>query len=59
VRVVEKEVIGHKILVIGIPPWNRKNVYHYDGRVCIRKGTNAFYATPEESRSLHSGTVVI
>jgi len=59
VRVVEKEVMGHRILVIVIPPWNHKNVYHYDGRVCIRKGTNAFYATTDESRSLHAGKVVI
>jgi hypothetical protein len=59
VRVIEKEVIGHKILMIAIPPWDRRHVYHYEGRVCIRKGTNAFYATPEESRSLHNGRVVV
>ena len=59
VRVVEKEVIGHRIFIIAVPPWNCKNVYHYDGRVYIRKGTNAFSATPEELKSLHGGKVVI
>lgn len=59
VRVVEKEVVGHKILIIIIPPWNRKHVYQYDGRVYIRKGTNAFSTKPEESKLLHAGKIVI
>jgi Putative DNA-binding domain len=59
VRVVEKEVVGHKILVIAIPPWDRKHVYHFDGRVYIRKGTNAFSVKPEESKLLHAGRIVV
>ncbi len=59
VRIVEKQIVGHTIMVILIPPWNRKDVYHYDGRVTIRKGTNVFYATPQESKQLHAGKYVV
>lgn len=59
VRVVEKEIVGHKILIIVIPPWDRKHVYQFDGRVHIRKGTNAFTAKPEETKQLHAGKIVV
>lgn len=59
VDIKEKDVLGHKIIVIRIPAWNRKDVYHYDGRVHIRKGTNVFVAKPEESKKLHEGVPVI
>jgi len=52
-------VIGYELLVIIVPPWNRKDVYHFDDRVLIRKGTNTFAAKPEESRKLHDGQYVI
>lgn len=51
-------VIGHEILVIIVSPWNKRDVYHYDGRVLLRKGTNVFVAKPEESRRLHRGEYV-
>lgn len=59
IRVIEKEVVGHKILIVIIPPWDTKHVYQYDGRVYIRQGTNAFTAKPEETKLLHAGKVVI
>ncbi len=41
------------------PPWNRWDVYQFDEKVLIRKGTNAFAAKPEELRKLHRGEFVI
>jgi len=61
VEVEERNVLGHKIIIIAIPPWNRKNIYQYtkERRVYIRKGTNNFVATPEELKKLGRGEYVI
>ncbi|KKT96554.1 MAG: hypothetical protein UW97_C0008G0011 [Parcubacteria group bacterium GW2011_GWA2_45_15] len=59
VKIVEKDVLGHKIFLILIPAWNRKNVYQYEQRVYLRHGTNVFAAKPEESRQLHNGKIVV
>ena len=59
IKIVEKDVLGHKIFLIIVPAWNRKNVYQYEGRVYLRHGTNVFAAKPEESRQLHNGKVVV
>lgn len=52
-------VVGSEILVVIVPPWNRWDVYQFDERVLIRKGTNDFAAKPEELRKLHRGEYVI
>jgi hypothetical protein len=52
------KVMGTEILVISVPPWNRKEVYFYEGRAYVRKGTNAFQARPEEIRRLDHGEYV-
>ena len=59
IRLHSVSVLGSTILVIVVPPWNRKDVYQFDEKVLIRKGTNAFAAKPEELRKLHSGQYVI
>jgi DNA-binding transcriptional ArsR family regulator len=59
IRLLSIVVLGSTIIVVVVPPWNRTNVYHYEDRVLIRKGTNVFAARPEESRKLHSGRIVI
>ena len=61
IKIEEKEVMGHKILIVVIPPWDRKNVYQYkkDGRYYIRKGTNVFVLTPNELTKLGKGKSVI
>jgi len=59
VDIKEKDVLGHRIILILVPAWNRKDVYQYEGRVYIRKGTNVFIATPEESKNLHNGRPII
>ena len=46
-------VLGYEIFVIVVPPWDKKDVYQYEGRVHLRKGTNVFVAKPEESKKLH------
>ena len=52
-------VIGAEVLVIVAPPWNKREVYQFDDRVYLRKGTNVFSAKPEELRKLHRGDYVI
>lgn len=52
-------VVGTEIVVIVVPPWNRRDVYHFEDRVYIRKGTNAVPATAAESRRLHNGEYVV
>jgi hypothetical protein len=52
-------VMGTEILIIVVPPWNRRDVYQFDERVLIRKGTNVFAARPEELKKLHQHIPVI
>jgi len=59
IKIVEREVLGHKIIVIAVPPWNKKNVYQMDGRVYIRKGTIKTVASPEELKTLHRGNYIV
>jgi predicted HTH transcriptional regulator len=58
IDIAEKDVLGHKIAIIQVPAWNRKDVYQYEGRVYIRLGTNVFVAKPEQSRKLHDGVPI-
>lgn len=59
ITILEKLVLNYKIILIRIPPWNKREVYQYDGRVYIRKGTNMFAAKHEESRRLYQGEYII
>jgi hypothetical protein len=59
VKLIDKEILGNKIILIVAPPWNRKDVYQCRERVLIRKGTNVFGVTPEELKKLHHGEYVI
>lgn len=59
IKIIEKNVLGHKIFLIIVPAWNRKNVYQYENRVYLRHGTNVFLASPEEIKQLHNGKSVI
>jgi Schlafen, AlbA_2 len=52
-------VLGAEVLVVVVPPWNRRDVYQFDERIFLRKGTNVFAAKPEELRKLHRGEYVI
>lgn len=59
VRLQSVKAMGYEILVVGVPPWNRKDVYQINGVIYIRKGTNVFSAKPEEVRKLHNGEYVV
>jgi hypothetical protein len=52
-------VLGSDFLVVIVPPWNKRDVYQFDEKVFLRKGTNVFAAKPEELRKLHRGEYVI
>ncbi len=52
-------VLGTEVLVVIVPPWNRRDVYQFDEKVYLRKGTNVFATKPEELRKLHSGEYVV
>ena len=58
VKINQVSVLGSNVIVVTVPPWNKKDVYHYEGRVLIRKGTNAFHAIAAESKKLHKGQYV-
>ncbi len=51
--------MGTEILVIVVPPWNRSDVYMFEEKVLLRKGTNAFAAKSEELRKLFRGEAVV
>jgi len=59
VRLHSVSVVGSEVLVVIVPPWNRSDVYQFEGRVLLRKGTNVFFAKPEESKKLHKGIYVV
>jgi predicted HTH transcriptional regulator len=52
-------VIGSEVLIVIVPPWNRRDVYQFDEKVYLRKGTNVFAAKPEELRKLYRGEYII
>ena len=52
-------VMGSEVLVVVVPPWNRKDVYQHGEKVLVRKGTNVFAAKPEELKKLYAGQSVI
>src|SRR3990172_6933851 len=59
VRVHSVRVLESEIIVILISPWNRKEVFYYEGRAYVRKGTNVFQAKPEEIKRLHKGQHIV
>jgi predicted HTH transcriptional regulator len=59
VRLHSVHVMGSEIIVIIVPPWNRKDVYQFEEKILLRKGTNVFGAKPEEVKLLHAGQYVI
>lgn len=52
-------VMGTDVILVIVPPWNRRDVYQFDEKVLLRKGTNVFAARPEELRKLHQGKPVV
>lgn len=59
IRLVQQDVLGYKIILIAVPPWNKKEVHHFQDGVYIRRGTNVFKTKADETRKLHNGEYVI
>ena len=60
IEIKESEVLGHKIILIIIPPWDRKSLYQYnDGRFYIRRGTNVFVVSPSDMKRLSNGKIIV
>lgn len=55
----EVDVLGSTVLVIIVPPWNRRDVYQFEDRYLVRKGTNVMALRPEELRAMHEGRAVV
>lgn len=59
IRIHDVNVMGSVVIVITVPPWNKKNVYMFDEKVLIRRGTNVFSAKTEDLRLLHEGKPIV
>jgi len=61
IKIVGKNVIGTEILLIIVPPWDKKTIYQYtkDGRYYIRRGTNVFALKSEEIQKLSKGEYIV
>jgi len=61
IEVKERNVLGSTILLIVIPPWNRKPIYQYtkSERYYIRRGTNVFALKPDEMEKIGKGEYVV
>ncbi len=51
-------VVGNDLLAVVVPPWNRRDIYVFDGRVLIRRGTNVFAVKSSEIKKLHGGEYI-
>jgi len=61
IDIKEKDVMGAKIILVIIAPWDRKSLYQYTkkDRYLIRKGTNKFALQPDELKNLSKGIYVV
>jgi len=61
ITIKERNVMGSKIILIIIPPWDKKTLYQYTKteKYYIRKGTNVFALKPEEIKKLSRGEYVV
>lgn len=61
IEVKERDVMGAKILLVMVPPWDMKTIYQCTktGHFNIRKGSNVFVLRPDELKKLHRGEYVV
>ena len=61
IEVKERNVLGSVILLIVIPPWDRKTIHQYtkSERYYIRRGTNVFALKPDEMSKIGKGEYVV
>lgn len=55
IKLHEIKVLNSNVIVIMVPPRKRTEVFYYEGRAYIRKGTNTFVATADEIKKMHGG----
>lgn len=58
ITVIEKNILGHIIILVCIPPWNRKTVYLFDGRAYIRRGNVVFVVKSDELKKISRGEYI-
>jgi len=61
VTIKERDVMGSKVILVLVTPWDRKTFYEYtkDRHYLIRKGTNVFALKSEEIKKLSNGEYVV
>lgn len=61
IEIKESDVLGSKVIMIIIPPWERKTLYQYtkNEKYYIRKGTNVFVLKPDEIKKLLKGKYIV
>jgi len=61
IEIKERNIMGSKILIVAIPPWNRETLYQNTKteKYYIRKGTNVFALKSEEIKKLSRGEYVV
>lgn len=61
IEIKEKNVMGSKIIMIVVPPWDRRTLYQYtkSEKYYIRKGTNIFALKPDEIKKLSRGQYIV
>jgi hypothetical protein len=61
VQIVERKVMGVSVLMVVVPPWNKKTIYQNTrtGIYYIRRGTNIFALKPDELEKLHRHEYVV
>jgi hypothetical protein len=59
IQIIERNVLGAKVIMIIISPWDRNTFYRYrDGSYYIRKGTNVFVIQPHELTKMGRGQYI-
>ena len=61
IEIKERKVMGSAVLLVVVPPWDRKTIYQntMDGRYYIRRGANIFALKPDEMKKLSQGVIVV
>lgn len=60
IDIKSQKITGTEILIIRIPPWNRRDQYQFsDGKTYIRKGANVLPAKQDQLTKLYRGEYVV
>jgi predicted HTH transcriptional regulator len=55
VKLHSVKALGHEVVVVAVPPWNRKDVYHYEERVLIERAQTSLLRNPRKARNFIAG----